>query len=194
MIIGFDFDKVFIDYPPLIPYAMVDFLYKGVVVFKKNKSKNQKIHYRYPGKIEQKIRILSHYYIFRRPISENIKFLRKISGRGGNKTYLVSSRFSFLKTKTEEILKKYDLNKYFDGIYFNFEDKQPHLFKENTINNLKIDTYIDDDLDLSLYLAQKIPNLTIYWVRDGRKKESNLPKNVIAIKDLKELYGNLFKK
>ncbi len=194
MIIGFDFDKVFIDYPPLVPYTLVDFLYKGAVVFKKNKSKNQKIHYRFPGLVEQKIRILSHYYIFRRPISENIKFLKKISERKKNKTYLVSSRFSFLKKRTEEILTKYNLNKYFDGIYFNFENKQPHLFKEQTIKNLKIDTYIDDDLDLSLYLAQKMPNLTIYWVRDGRKKEGNLPKNVVAIKDLKELYANLFKK
>jgi len=194
MIIGFDFDKVFIDYPPLLPYGLIDFLYKGTVVFKKGKAKNDKLHYRFPGVVEQKIRIISHYSIFRNPIKENIGVLRKISGRGGNKTYLVSSRFSFLKTKTEEILKKYDLNKYFDGIYFNFEDKQPHLFKEQTIKNLKIDTYIDDDLDLSLYLAQKMPNLTIYWVRDGRKKEGNLPKNVIAIKDLKELYGNLFKK
>lgn len=194
MIIGFDFDKVFIDYPPLIPYTLVDFLYKGAVVFKKNKSKNPKIHYRFPGLIEQKIRILSHYYIFRRPISENIKFLKKISGTKKNKTYLVSSRFSFLKKRTEGILERYKLNSYFDGIYFNFENKQPHLFKERTIKNLKIDTYIDDDLDLSLYLAQKMPNLTIYWVRDGRKKEGDLPKNVIAIKDLKELYGNLFKK
>ncbi len=194
MIIGFDFDKVFIDYPPLIPYALVDFLYKGAVVFKKNKSKSQKIHYRYPGKIEQMIRIVSHYYIFRRPITENIKYLKKISEKKNNKTYLVSSRFSFLKKRTEAILKKYDLDKYFDGIYFNFEDKQPHLFKEQTIKNLKIDTYIDDDLDLSLYLAQKMPTLTIYWVRDGRKKEGNLPKNVIAIKDLKELYSGLFKK
>lgn len=193
MTIGFDFDKVFIDYPPFLPYSLINFLYKGENVFNKGKTKSQ-IHYRFPGGLEQKIRIASHYSIFRNPINENIKILKKIAERKKEKTYLVSSRFSFLKKRTDSILNKYNLNQYFDGIYFNYDNKQPHLFKEQTIRDLKIDTYIDDDLDLSLYLAEKMPHLTIFWVRDGRNQTTILPKNVIGIKNLKELYKYHFKK
>lgn len=194
MVIGFDFDKVFIDYPPFIPYSIIDFLYKGSLAFRKGKTKNANLHYRFPGEIEQKIRIVSHFSLFRNPISKNIAVLKKISERKNGKTYLVSSRFSFLKKRTDSILSKYNLNKYFDGIYFNYENKQPHLFKELTIKKLGIDTYIDDDLDLSLYLSSRMPQLTIFWVSDGRTQTSILPKNVIGIKDLSELYKNLFKK
>lgn len=194
MIVGFDFDKVFIDYPPFIPYFFIDYLYKGSSVFRKNRIKNTVLHYRFPGTLEQKIRILSHYPIFRHPIKKNISALQKLSNHKECKVYLVSSRFGFLKKRTDNILNKYKLDKYFDGIYFNYNNQQPHAFKEETIKKLKIDTYIDDDLDLAFYLAKKIPTLKIYWVKDGRHEEHDLPKNITAVKDLEELYNFIQKK
>ena len=194
MIVGFDFDKVFINYPPILPYGLVDYLYKGSTVFRKNKSKNIDLHYRFPGTLEQKIRILSHYPLFRKPLKENVAALEKLTKNKKCKVYLVSSRFGFLKGRTDAILKKYKLDTYFDGIYFNYENQQPHLFKEQTIRKLKIETYIDDDLDLSLYLSKKIPTLSIYWVRDGRKPDAELPNNVKAIKNLTALVKLVDKK
>ena len=96
MVIGFDFDKVFINYPPFLPYNFVEFLYKGSTIFRKNRAKNVNLHYRFPGILEQKLRALSHYPFFRKPIKENIEALKKISTQKKGKTYLVSSRFSFL--------------------------------------------------------------------------------------------------
>jgi hypothetical protein len=186
MTIGFDFDKVFIDYPPFIPYSIVDFLYKGSSVFRNNKTKGA-LHYRFPGILEQNVRILSHYPLFRPLIQENLNVLKKISSKKSCKTYLVSSRFSFLKKRTDAILKKYNLNSYFDGTYFNYDNQQPHKFKEETIRKLKIDTYVDDDLDVALYLSEQIPKLKIYWVTDGRSKKTKLPINITAIKNLGEL-------
>jgi hypothetical protein len=186
MNVGFDFDKVFIDYPPFIPYFLIDFLYKVRAVFRKS-SKNFVPHYRIPGPFEQNVRILSHHPIFRHQISKNVDFLKAISSDKKIKKYLVSSRFSFLKNRTDGVLKKYQLKKYFDGIYFNYENKQPHLFKEETIKKLKIDTYIDDDIQLSVFLAQRNPRLTIFWVSDGRKTDIKLPKNVIKINNLQEV-------
>lgn len=186
MIVGFDFDKVFIDYPPLLPYSFVDFLYKGTSVFAKKNGKEMLLHYRFPGRVEQKIRILSHFPIFRQPIKKNLTVLKSISSDNKNKAYLVSSRFGFLRKRTEILLDKYRIRKHFDGIYFNYKNLQPHIFKEQTIRALEIDTYIDDDLDLSLYLARRIPTLTIYWIRSGNR-DIKLPDNIIAIKDLGEL-------
>ena len=187
MIVGFDFDKVFINYPPFVPYTLIDLLYKGRSYFLKNLGKNHLMHYRFPGEFEQQIRIASHHPILRPVITSNIEVLRKISSNKKNKTYLVSSRFGFLERRTQEILKKYDLERYFDGVYFNYKNNQPHLFKEQTINKLKIDTYIDDDLHVALYLSKKIPKLTIYWLNDEKIKPDYLPKNVISIKNLNGL-------
>ncbi|MDO8270198.1 MAG: hypothetical protein Q7T54_06035 [Candidatus Levybacteria bacterium] len=187
MRIGFDFDKVFINYPPFLPYFLVDFLYKGTSVFRKTTASTASLHYRFPGFIEQRIRIFSHYPLFRSLINDNIEALKKLTMGKNKKTYLVSSRFSFLKKRTDAILEKYKLHSYFDDIYFNYENQQPHVFKEQTIKKLKLDTYIDDDLQLSLYLSKKIPTLTIYWITGGKTKSHMLPRNVIAVKDLREL-------
>lgn len=184
---GFDFDKVFIDYPPFIPYVLIDFLYKGSAVFKNKSEKKIALHYRFPGVIEQKVRILSHFPIFRQPIQKNIETLKTISSNKKNKTYLVSSRYGFLRERTDILINKYKLKKYFKEIHFNYENQQPHIFKEATIRSLKIDTYIDDDLDLSLYLSKKLPKLKIFWICIGQGLNTKLPKNIIAINDLGEL-------
>lgn len=186
MILGFDFDKVFIDYPPFVPYSLIEFLYKGSSYFRST-TKSDKIHYRFPGSFEQKMRIVSHYSLFRPLINENFEILKKISSNKDNRTYLVSSRFGFLKTRTNQLLNKYGLKKYFDGVYFNFKNEQPHLFKERTIKKLNIETYIDDDLQLALYLSSKLPNLKIFWVTAGKNIPSNLPKKIVPIKSLKDL-------
>jgi FMN phosphatase YigB (HAD superfamily) len=194
MIVGFDFDKVFIDYPPLVPYSLIDLLYKGRSYFLKNLGKNPVMHYRFPGELEQKVRVISHHHLLRPPIKVNIEALKKISSDKKNKTYLVSSRFGFLKGRTEAILKRYKLKDYFNGVYFNYKNEQPHIFKERIIKKLNIDTYIDDDLHVALYLSKRIPKLTIYWVDDGRIKPESLPKNVISIPNLSFLDKKFLKK
>jgi len=186
MIIGFDFDKVFIDYPPLVPNSVIDFLYKGTSGIRRKKNKS-KLQYRIPGNIEQQIRILSHYPIFRKPIKDNVAALKKIRKDNNCKTYLVSSRFGFLRKRTDVILKKNKLNNCFDGLFFNFQNKQPHLFKEQTIKKLNIDTYIDDDIDLALYLSSKIPSLKIFWIQDDRNIPSALPKNITPVKKVRDI-------
>lgn len=186
MIIGFDFDKIFIDTPPFIPNILVDFLYKGGSYFKRGNKKGH-LHYRYPNSLEQKIRIFSHIPIFRPPLHDNIAALRKLRKENKAKIYLISSRFGFLKKRTQIIIEKYRLDQYFDGTYFNYENKQPHLFKEETIKKLGIEKYVEDDLDLALYLSSKIPELKIYWLGEWKNKKVELPANITAIKNLGEL-------
>lgn len=193
MVLGFDFDKVFVDYPPFIPYSVIDFLYKGTSVFKRKNTKKVTIHYRIPGEIEKKVRIISHFPAFRAPIKKNIAALKKISNLKAGQIYLVSSRFSFLKKRTDVVLDKYKLNNYFDGIYFNYKNKQPHIFKEETIRKLKIDTYVDDDLDLALYLSSKIPSLKIFWITEEKANNLNLPPNIIPINSLNSLIKHIKK-
>lgn len=185
MIIGFDFDKVFINYPPFVPGSLIDFLYKGRSHFRRKNGKD-KLTYRFPGFIEQKLRTFSHAPVFRHPITKNIDALKKIVKKKKYKTYLVSSRFGFLRKRTEDLLEEKRLSQYFTGVHFNYNNMQPHEFKEQTIRKLKIDTYIDDDLELATYLSEKIPHLKVFWINGGKHKKNKVPKKIIAISDIDE--------
>lgn len=180
MNIGFDLDKIFINYPPFIPDKLIDRLYKqrsdGVLL------------YRIPSKPEQILRIISHHPIFRPPLSGNIRFAKNLANKkiNNNKYYLISSRFGFLKTRTKIILQKYNLDKIFDGMYFNFSNKQPHFFKNETIKKLKIQLYVDDDLPLVKFLARENQKTKFFWL--NKKTKGPLEKNLIAITHLSQMF------
>lgn len=178
MNIGIDLDKVLIDYPPFIPKAVIDCLYK--------QKTNGALLYRFPSKPEQFLRLLTHYSFFRPPIIENIEFVKKICRKNKNKHYLISSRFGFLKKRTYALIQKYKLNKIFDEMYFNFENKQPHLFKNGVIKKLKIDHYVDDDLPLLQFLAEENQKTKFFWLNDKHTKI--LRKNLFAITKLSEIF------
>jgi len=180
--IGFDFDKIFVNYPQFIPDALVNRLYK---------KKTQKLTYRFPGTIEQKIRIFSHHHLFRTPIMYNINVLKAIS-RNGIETYLISSRFGFLKNKTEYWVRKYSMQRLFKEIHFNYDNNQPHKFKEGVLRQLRLTHYIDDDLDLLLYLSKKLPSTHFYWLTSNSKYNKKLPGNISVIKTLKDIPKKLY--
>lgn len=177
MKIGFDLDKVFIDYPPLVPDAVIDRLYK--------KKSNGTLSYRFPSKPEIFLRKFSHFPIFRPCIKENMDFLKSIP-RKNNKIYLISSRYGFLKKETEEILKQRGLDKLFDGIFFNFENYQPHIFKDQKINMLKLDIYVDDDFSLLKYVAKKNKKTKFFWL-NSKTKPLHLTRNIFAINVLPDI-------
>ena len=177
MNLGFDFDKIFIDYPPFIPGKLIDYLYK--------KKGEKALSYRIPSKPEQAIRIFSHYSFFRPPITENVKFIKDLSKTKSNKYYLISSRFNFLKKRTNAIVNKYGLGKIFDQMFFNFENQQPHIFKNGVIKKMKIDRYVDDDLPLLRFIAEDNKNVKFFWLNKNIKKQ--LSKNILAITNLSEI-------
>ncbi len=174
--IGFDFDKIFVSYPPIIPGFLIEYLYK---------KKNHNLSYRIPGKVEQKIRVLSHTPIFRRPIKSNIDALKKIFDSKEFKIYLISSRFSFLKKRTDDWNHKHKLSSFFENMYFNFDDKQPHIFKKTIIKKEGIQKFVDDDLDLLRYLAKENEDVQFYWLSDNHHL-TKLPENIKKIKNLEE--------
>lgn len=174
--IAFDFDKVFVDYPPFIPTNVIDYLYK---------KKNGHLSYRYPGFFEKQVRIFSHQPLFRAPMKKNIKALEKISGDKNVKLFVISSRFSFLKNRTRQWDEKNNISKYFKKMYFNFNDEQPHLFKERVLKEEEIDKFVDDDLDLLFFLAGRNPKIKFFWINKGLPYKKLLP-NIVRVKDLDE--------
>lgn len=152
MKIGFDLDGVLVDGPPLAPSLLLEYLYKGI--------RQKKLHYRIPKtRIEILIRYISHYPIFRPPISANITKLVEMTNSGEHELYLVTSRYSFLKDQTTRLLKLYGLDHLFKQIYLNLENEQPHLFKLKTLERLKLDIFYDDDERLLHFLREKLPSV-----------------------------------
>ena len=178
MNIGFDLDKIFINYPPFVPAKLIDRLYK--------KKSNGVLMYRLPSKPEQLIRAITHYSLLRPPIVNNIQFIETIAKIQKHKYYLISSRFSFLKERTEAIIKKYKFDKVFDEMFFNFRDQQPHIFKDEVIKKMKVDRYVDDDLPLLEFTAKNNHNTKFFWLNKNQSKQ--LSKNLFAIKNLSEMF------
>lgn len=179
MNIGFDLDKIFIDYPPLIPDALINRLYK--------QKSNGVLSYRIPKRAEQQLRIFTHHPLLRPPIIDNLRFAESLSETNNHKQYLISSRFSFLKDRTEVIIKKYNFDKIFDAMFFNFSDQQPHIFKNDVIKKMKIDLYVDDDLPLLEFLVGKNPEVKFFWL--NKKRYKTLKKNLFTIKHLSEMFA-----
>src|SRR3989344_5959409 len=158
--IGFDLDEVFINRPPLVPKNVIEWLYKN---------KGNGLSYRFPRKLEQKIRLFSHLPAFRQPISNNIETLKDFSSEKSTALYLISGRLGFLKKRTGEWIKRNDIKKYFRDVYFNFDNNQAHLFKNSIIKKLAITHFIDDDLDLIKFVAKQNPKVNFYWMRNVHK-------------------------
>lgn len=178
MRIGFDLDKVLVDYPPLVPTTIIDKFYK--------KKSNGELLYRIPSKPEQYLRLITHQRYLRPPIKENLSFLQTLVKKGQHDYYLISSRFGFLEKITKKLVKRLKLDEVFQDIYFNFDNKQPHLFKDGLIKKLKIDKYVDDDYHLISYLAKNNPKSIFYWLNKNQAKP--LEKNLIAITKLPQMF------
>ena len=177
MNIGFDLDGIFINTPPFVPGQIIDKLYK--------KRGNGVLLYRIPSIPEQIFRKTTHLPIFRPPIKDNLGFLKTLSKKG-NKLYLISSRFSFLEKETNHLVKKYGLDMIFDKLYFNFENKQPHIFKNEIIKKLNLDIHIDDDLSLVKFVAQSNPKTKFLWLTK-QKHKNPITKNIFSISSLSEI-------
>lgn len=177
MKIGFDLDRIFINYPPFIPGELIEKLYK--------EKSNGTLRYRIPSKFEQIIRKLSHFYLLRPPMQENIDVVKTMLDNKKNSYYLISSRFGFLEKQTDVVIKRYGLNKLFSKLYFNIDNKQPHFFKNSIIKKLRIDVYIDDDLSLLHFLAQKNKKTHFFWLNNT--KTGKIADNITAITHISQL-------
>lgn len=177
MNIGFDLDKVLVNYPPLIPDSVIDGLYKKRV--------RGGLQYRFPSKPEQFIRKLSHAPFLRPKIKENIAFLRDIA-KENNALYLVSSRFQFLRPETERLTKKLGFHTLFTKMFFNYDNKQPHEFKSEIIKKLHLDIYVDDDFPLLKHVAKENKATHFFWL-SRRKRPEKLTRNITAINTLSDI-------
>ncbi|HWY79973.1 MAG TPA: hypothetical protein VNW29_06485 [Candidatus Sulfotelmatobacter sp.] len=179
MKIGFDLDKVFINTPPFIPNAVINKFYK--------QRDNGILLYRIPSRPEQLFRKALHVPILRKQMRDNFASLRELSKEKKHQLYLISSRFKFLEPETQRLVKKYALDTIFDKLYFNYNNKQPHKFKNEILQKLNLDIFIDDDLSLIRYVAKNNPHTNFFWL-DEHAQGAKISDNITAVRNLGEIF------
>lgn len=159
--VGLDLDGVLVDKPPLIPKRSLEWLVRA-------HNHNRALAYRFPqSKWEQRLRWLSHMPCLRPGLAGNIMVLKESAKQGQYDFFLISGRYSFLQSRTEEWLKRHGLVEIFKETVINLNNEQPHLFKEKQLRRLKIDVFIDDDPPLATYLARKLPRKKVFCLDYG---------------------------
>lgn len=169
--VGFDLDGVILYNPirvarPIIAFfKSIFFNHKKPLFFYYPKTKIEKLFWK----------ILHLSSLFPAP---GVNEIKKLVKEKKIKAYLITGRYSFLENDFQQWIKKLKLKNFFEGIYFNKNDLQPHLFKEKMIKKLNLDIYIEDNWDIVNYLQKTLANSNskktkIFWVYnllDIRKK------------------------
>ncbi len=153
--VGFDLDGVILYNPARVVRPLIS-LVKRLFLSKR------KLAFYYPhSPIEKwmwKLFHLSSIYIA--PGMDDIKVLVK---EKKIKAYIVTARYGFLGDDFKKWVKKNEIALVFDGVYYNKDDEQPHMFKERMVKKLNLDVYVEDNYDVVRYLALK--NKTkIIWI------------------------------
>lgn len=90
--------------------------------------------------------------------------LRSMAEQEEVEFHLITGRYGFLKRRLLKWLESYRLVRVFKTININEEHEQPHLYKEKVITKLKLDIYVEDNLDIVEYLKGRRLVTQIWWI------------------------------
>jgi uncharacterized HAD superfamily protein len=153
--IGFDFDGVIAYNPARIVRAPVSY-------FKKKIFKVHKLSFFYPkNSFERWVwTILHDSSLFP---AYGVDLLKEMTSSSKIEAHLITARYSFLDKSLYKWLHRYGLTPYFKSITLNSENEQPHLYKQKTIERLKLDYFVEDNLDIVKHLDKTV-NAKVYWI------------------------------
>ena len=127
----------------------------------------------------------------RKPFVDQSGLFPLLAKGKGYRFYLITSRFKFLKELTEVGLKRYHFDGHFEQILINHQNLNPFVFKLQTIKQLKLDFFIDDDFELIEYLRLRTTT-KFYWVSFDHQERVS-PPQVTVCRDFTEALRKIFK-
>lgn len=152
--VGFDFDGV-IAYNPVRVARLPISLFKRLVI-----KKTKLTFFRPKNKLEELLWIAVHETsIFP---ANGVSLLKKLVGEGKIEAHLITGRYSLLHPQLLGWLKRNGLDDTFSSLNLN-SDLQPHMFKQQTIERLKLDIYIEDNLDIVKHLSTSL-RTKVVWI------------------------------
>ena len=77
--------------------------------------------------------------------------------------HLITARFGFLKGNLYGWLERNNLKNLFKTVNINEGYEQPHEYKLRMVKNLRLQYYVEDNLDIVVFLRDKV-KVTIFWI------------------------------
>lgn len=183
--VGFDLDGVIL-YNPARVFRPAIYILKKVFL------KKRLGFFYYPrSKIEKSLWWLFHKSsIF---IASGFDEIIKLARKGKIQAYIITGRYSFLKKDLDQWLEKMNINSHFKGVFYNKKDEQPHVFKEKIIKKLKLDIFVEDNFDITNYLAKKTP-AKVLWIYNIFDKKISYPDKFSTLKQVVSWLKKSFKR
>lgn len=95
--------------------------------------------------------------------AKGVDLLKELAEDPNIEFHLITARFGFLKNNLYHWLESNDLKKIFRTINVNDKLEQPHVYKLKMVEQLKLDVFVEDNLDIVEYLNGK-SKTKIYWI------------------------------
>jgi uncharacterized HAD superfamily protein len=160
--IGFDLDGVIVAGPPFVPKSFLERCFRGG-------QDSQSLNCYFPYSAwEQKLRRFFHQSLFRPAIKANLASLKELGASSDYEIYLISARYSFLFSLTNNWLNSHQLTDIFQKVILNQDNQPPHLFKQTAINDLGLAVYFEDDEAIVNFLRQNNPQTQIVLVNSPK--------------------------
>ncbi len=94
---------------------------------------------------------------------DGISLLKTLMKRDDLEFHLITARFGFLEKNLMGWLKRNGLENKFASINVNHLSEQPHLYKQRVVEGLKLDFFVEDNLDIVEHLS-KSTGTKIFWI------------------------------
>lgn len=115
-------------------------------------------------------------------IAPGFNEIMKLRDEGLIEPYLITARFAHLEKDFNRWMKKMNADTVFVEHIMNYQDEQPHLFKEKMIKKLKLDCFIEDNLDIVGHLDKVCSETKIYWITNILDKGYEYPSKFLSLK------------
>lgn len=184
--VGFDLDGVLLYNPARIIRPVVK-------KFKRRFIKKRSDKFFVPkGPLQEKMWQLFHKSSF--IVAPGFEEIRELVEQGKIEAYLITARFDHLKPDLDRWVKKMGGEKIFKQVYHNRLNQQPHLYKAEMVNKLKLDLFVEDNWDIVRHLRelrkQKEHSTRVFWITnlfdkkiDYKDKHLTLKSALAGIKD-----------
>lgn len=181
--VGFDLDGVLLYNPARIIRPFLKTAKKLVL------KQNNPSFYIPKSRWEQFMWRLAHMTSFiPAPGNKDITYLVKT---GKIDATIITARFMCLKKDYKKWVNRLNRQSTFHNSFYNHKDLQPHKYKLDLINKLKLDVFVEDNWDIVSHLTKHAPKTKVLWVSnifdnkiDYPHKYASLKKAVAAIKDM----------
>jgi hypothetical protein len=155
LIVGFDFDGVVIYNPLHIARAPIAWFKRQFLGL--NKTSFYKPQHRWQYLVWKIL------FLFSFPATDGLREIEKLKNEGKITPMLLTGRFDLSRKKVQQILTRAGFPHLFSEIITNSENEQPHIFKERVIAEKKMDIYVEDNIDIVIYLTTTTP-CRIFWI------------------------------